>query len=565
MPTSPEPTPLRVEIEAEPLPAEVGPELRSALLSHPVVRSHFPGADLWLVSLDFPDKGRAEGDDQNLPFRAVLADMAGDAVIEAEGRLWELDAVDAWPTSRSRLPNDEEHAWAAELVLRDADLAARVEEGRAELYRPVPALANVQDPAGTLERAVTVGIREVPGDGGPATHRTVAVRTVDGDIIAISPPAAGEAGLAPAGPAAVAAGDSVADAHAVGPGGGQARVRVYRDEELLWDLVVVRPAASSGANGSGVELREVDYLGVRALQRGHVPIVNVAYADGRASRNWLNEEAPFEADAGEGESDAVAGFRVCPAPARTALDRGHGGGAFRGVALWVEGDEVVIASELQAGWHRYVSQWSLHADGTIKPRLLFAAMRNPQTGDPHTHHAYWRLDFDIISPEVNQVQEHNQPTLPGQLAPWHTVRWEVSRPRDPGHGREWRVRSVRSPHGYTIVPGPHDGVADEFGAGDFWVLAHHADELDDGQGATTDPHRARAQLDRFVTSELVEREDVVVWYAAHVPGTGEGGPAAGPDLTPFNWKRVERSAYVPLEPPPTLGPDEDDDEDDDDE
>jgi hypothetical protein len=338
---------------------------------------------------------------------------------------------------------------------------------------------------------------------------------------------------------------------------------VWQGDDLLWDFVVVRPSASSGVNGSGVELRLVDYQGVRVLHRAHVPILNVAYDGldggcGPTYRDWLNQESCFEADGDE----PVAGFRVCAAAARTILERGEGGGGFRGVALWLEGDELVVASQLEAGWYRYLSEWRLHRDGTIRPRMGFAAVRNPCTCEPHTHHAYWRLDFDITGAGLNLVQEHNSPTLPGQLAPWHTIRYEVQRPRDPAHQRRWRVRTVRSAHGYAVVPGPDDGTADAFGAGDVWVLAYHPEELDDGEGFTTDPTRSRAHLDWFVTGELVEREDVVLWYGAHfrhAPGEGadDAPHRVGPDLEPFNWKpQSERGPYIPLAPPPQEGPDD---------
>ncbi|MGH9277590.1 MAG: hypothetical protein ACRD12_05725, partial [Acidimicrobiales bacterium] len=206
--------------------------------------------------------------------------------------------------------------------------------------------------------------------------------------------------------------------------------------------------------------------------------------------------------------------------------------------------------------------------GTIRPRMGFSAVSNPCTCAPHTHHAYWRLDFDILGNDPNLVQEFNEPNLPGHLAPWHTIRYEVSRPRDPSHKRQWRVRSIRSPHGYTVIPGPDDGIADAYGAGDFWVLRYDGSEIDDGQGFTTDPARSRAQLDRFVSGELVEREDIVVWYGAHfrhAPDEESNGHGhwVGPTLEPFSWKpRAEREPYAPLVPPVMEGPDDDDDDDD---
>lgn len=550
---------LRLEVVEEPEEQELAAQLRPALLSHPVVRARYPNADMWIVHVDELGKddarpGAGVGDEGAGEFRAFLADMAGNDVAEAYGRLADPYSVSVASTPRPRLPAEEEHAWALG-VLRDADadLARRIDRGEVEPYRPMPPLASAQAPDGSVQRAITVGLRErLPG--GAVRHRVLAVRTDEGDVLdegfGLPEPAERDCG-APEGPSCAA-----------GSGAKRARVRLWRGEQRLWDLLVVRPSASSGVNGSGVELRSVDYVGQRVLHRAHVPILNVSYEDQRGRcgptyRDWFNEEACFEADGDE----PVAGFRVGAAAPRTILDTDRGGGNFRGVALYLDGEELVVLSQLQAGWYRYVSEWRLGAGGTIRPRVGFAAVSNPCTCSPHTHHAYWRLDFDILGNDPNLVQEFNEPNLPGQLAPWHTIRYEVARQRDPGYRRRWRVRSTRSPHGYTIVPGAHDGVADEFGAGDFWVLRYHGSELDDGQGFTTDPVESRAHLDRFLTGELVEREDVVVWYGAHfrhAPGEGRGH-GVGPELEPFSWKpKGEREPYAPLVPPAVEAPDDED-------
>jgi len=65
---------------------------------------------------------------------------------------------------------------------------------------------------------------------------------------------------------------------------GQVWVTVTQGGRSLWHLLAIRPAASSGTNGSGVELRYVDYRGKRVLYRALVPILNVEYqSDGTAS------------------------------------------------------------------------------------------------------------------------------------------------------------------------------------------------------------------------------------------------------------------------------------------
>ena len=155
----------------------------------------------------------------------------------------------------------------------------------------------------------------------------------------------------------------------------------------------------------------------------------------------------------------------------------------------------------------------------------------------HTHHAYWRLDFDIRTPGHNVVEEFNDPPIVGS-SHWHAKQFEIRRQRDAAHHRQWRVRNTASGEAYTIVPGPNDGSPTAYGVGDMWVLRHHAGEIDDGQGFTTDPALSRAHLERFMSPpEAVADTDVVVWYAAHyVHDAGvEIGNRVGPDLVPSGW------------------------------
>jgi hypothetical protein len=47
------------------------------------------------------------------------------------------------------------------------------------------------------------------------------------------------------------------------------------------------------------------------------------------------------------------------------------------VGFFVDGDEVTILSQIQAGWYRYTSEWRFKADGTILPRFGFAGVLWP--------------------------------------------------------------------------------------------------------------------------------------------------------------------------------------------
>jgi hypothetical protein len=120
----------------------------------------------------------------------------------------------------------------------------------------------------------------------------------------------------------------------------------------LWRFLAVRLGASSGTNGSGIELRYVDYRGKRVLYHAHVPILNVEYgADGQAIRcgptyrDWQNAETPFEANG----TAVEPGFLLCLQPARTIIDNNTDAGNFAGVAIYVDASEVVLVREMQAG------------------------------------------------------------------------------------------------------------------------------------------------------------------------------------------------------------------------
>ena len=538
------PEALRLEVVAE--EARRGAEARvtRATLGQPMLRQLFPSGDLWLVGFDIEDK---DPDDDQPRFAAILHDTVTGRSAVADGYLDDPDTIEVTTTAHQLPPGEDEFAWAVSVLAADLELGPVVADEGTTAYRPMPPLANVVLADGSVDRVVTVGLRT---EGSPPVHRIVGVRTGDGEIFrephGVGAPPAVDCGPPPGTGCPPRAGERVA------------RVRVSRGDTTLWELLVVRPHASSGMNGSGVELRVVDYRGQRVLNRAHVPILNVRYRDdggaagcGPSYRDWQNEEACFHAEGDE----PVPGFRVCPSRPQTILDTGDDGGDFRGVALWLDGDEVVLVSQLQAGWYRYVSEWRLDADGTIRPRFGFAGVRNPCTCAPHDHHVYWRFDFDILDAGGNLVQEYNATPVLGTSS-WHTVRHEVSRPRSAPNGRYWRVRSVRASQGYAIRPGPDDGIADEYGAGDVWILRYHPLEVDDGEGVTTDPRRSRAQLDRFVSGESVERQDVVVWYGAHFPHDDEhegagGRHRVGPDLVPHQWKDRPMTAtpFASLRPP----------------
>jgi hypothetical protein len=320
-------TDVRVEVEPHEVDRAILPQIRTDLVAHPRVREHLSGANLRIASFQVLDKD--PGDDAR--FDAVVHDVDACRSVYVTGRLGNLDVATVRPSAHRPLPTEQEFTAAVEAVLHDQRLSELVERDRLQAYQPMPPFADVELPDGTVERIVTVGLR---GEEADVRHRIVGVRAVDGSIVHE--------------PAGVPQ-PSSADCEPTPPGGGcehpagrdQVRVRVVQGATVLWDFVLVRPKASSGTNGSAVELRYVDYRGTRVLYQAHVPILNVEYGQAGAGigcgptyRDWQNQESCFHA---VGNDPVGPRFRVCTAPPQTILQSGLDGGNFAGVALWCDG------------------------------------------------------------------------------------------------------------------------------------------------------------------------------------------------------------------------------------
>ena len=172
---------------------------------------------------------------------------------------------------------------------------------------------------------------------------------------------------------------------------------------------------------------------------------------------------------------------------------------------------------MEAGWYRYISEWRLHVNGTIKPRFGFDAVNNSCVCNTHHHHVYWRLNFDVGNSKKNMVEEYNNPPLSGGQSNWHIIKYETRRLKNPSSNRKWRIKNQQTGKGYMISPGSNDGIADSFGRGDIWFLRNRPNQFDDGVEAIGPPYEAL--IDNFVNHELIKNKDVVVWYGAHFTHT----------------------------------------------
>jgi len=511
----------------------------SRVLAHAALREFAGSARprlLYVEALD--DDAQAKGGKPRPPdrFRATLYDDRNHRTLLAEGALRDTRRLSISQSASPPPPSEAEFRAAVKALRRDEGLGAALAEGRLEPYLPIPALVLTELPDGRVQRRIAVGLLpRTPG----AQH----------EIVSVDPAGAGVhrfEGGAPEGsrPQSLGLCGVPHDANqgtATKGTAGQVWVTVTQGARTVWKFLAVRPAASSGTNGSGIELRFVDYEGKRVLHRAHVPILNVKYHGNACGpyRDWQYQEGMIQAQG----TDVAPGFRLCPAPALTIMDTGSDTGNFLGVGIYVLGGEVVFVSEMQAGGYRYVSQWRLGSNGTIRPRFGFAAVESQCVCNVHHHHVYWRLDFDIRSAGNNRVREFNDPPLFGK-SKWHDKSFEIRRERDFARGRKWRVVNTTTGEGYDIVPNHDDGLAATmpdapFGRGDVWILRYRGSEIDDGSLAIGPPYEAG--LDAWVNGEDISNHDVVVWYGAHFThdvhedGAAQHGHTVGPDLKPVNW------------------------------
>jgi hypothetical protein len=519
---------LTVEIESSGPDQSAHDRALEGLVKTGALREHLGDADHRLLAVELLEPGRKTARPrQRDRYRATYYDYTNNRAVDVEGGFGDSRGTAVSVSARQPRPTSEEFEAAVKIVRRHKELGPRLRAGALVPYRAMPPLVETVQPDGRVERTLSVGL--LPAARYKTGHEIVGVNMIRRRVERYgggAPPAA----LANAGLCGVPV---AADQQTTEQGiAGQAWVSVYQGTTLLWRFLVVRPSASSGSSGSGVELRYVDYRGKRALHQAHVPILNVRYDGDKCGpyRDWQYQEGMIQA-AGK---NVAPGFLLCPKPAKTIIDSESDKGTFLGTAIYVDGQEVVLVCELEAGWYRYVSEWRLHANGTIRPRFAFDAVSSSCVCNKHHHHVYWRLDFDVRTAADNVVREFNDPPLVG-ASKWHDIKFEVMRLRDPARKRRWRVQHAPSGGAYDIVPGANDHTAagDPYAVGDVWVLHWNAGEIDDEPAPDT-----RIHIDKFKNGEPVANEDVVLWYGAHFTHdvTGPEVPhVVGPDLVPHNW------------------------------
>ncbi|HEX8637132.1 MAG TPA: hypothetical protein VF692_03640, partial [Pyrinomonadaceae bacterium] len=500
------------------------------------------GVKYRLMSLDYIET------EANKPtrYRVTFYDYTNDRVFVAESDFAEKEPVSVRREKYAEAEavfapgvSTEELFEAFEMVKSDKELGSLYKEGNLQTYDAMPPVTMLDG-----ERLVNIGITK------NGVEQVVGISFKNNRVVYYDK---GAPPTSKAAPESCGIGNSGQVPSANGTAGQfQLTVRSTPTQEPpLWEMLVIRPSSSSGnpSERSGIEIRDVKYKGKTVLKRGHVPVLNVEYENNVCGpfRDWQYQEGPFDAPEA-GAQNPASGIRILAEGqiARTALDSGIDQGNFRGVAVYQQnvgnGTELVMVSEMNAGWYRYIMEWRFAPDGSIRPRYGFGSTKNACVCSAHQHNAYWRFDFDIVNPnnKVFQVERGRKFLKP--------ITAETNVLRNYGTNRGFVIQNSTGNEAYSITPSLSDGNADTFGIGDFWLLkykgtAAEPDELDDLNSGSA------ANFAPWLNNESLVDQDVVVWYSAHfIHNDGAslldpdrsglvltGSHVVGPVLRPIRW------------------------------
>jgi len=531
-------------------------EHTAVLFKHPSVEEHLHGKLFRQLetTVVFDDTKDSSTPREPTTYRHFIYNYTDQETLVIEGDLRNQSPLSIHTTSFQPLPTAEEFNEAVKLVFNSNEhIRAALLSGQLIVQRPMPPLSEARQRNGRSERIVNVGLLSL-NDHTP--YAIVGVDLAKGSVDnfpkeflsrTLAPWQQGRSALERARAASAPLDLSQILLPIVQPTGVGQHWFTLSDQngQVYWRFLAVRPANSSGLNGSGLEIRYADYKGKRVLYLGHLPVLNVLYdpPDNTEFRDWANSEAGFDAVG----TDIAPGFRICTTLPTTVFETGRDG-SFFGVAAYQENSNTLtLSTMMQAGWYRYYMAWSFSVDGKIHPRVGFTTNGfNPHQGVRHKHHAYFRFDLDIGTPGNNVVAEdYNriifrpfpQPPIIQHVHDIYSFETEVFRSGFV-FGPRWTVSNAVTNDAFQLVPGLADGTAfgDSFGVADVWALQYRGTELDDGVTKLT--HPAHIQIDKYVNHESINNQDVVLWYGVHFvhnPAVEHGEKNLGPDLTPIHW------------------------------
>ena len=254
----------------------------------------------------------------------------------------------------------------------------------------------------------------------------------------------------------------------------------------------------------GLSLLNGSYKGVRVIGKFSLPVIRVKYlVDG----GWHDILRFFGQGAGP-YADQISWKLGGDHGLQKISNRGD---VYVGVtsSFINETEWLEISIYARIGPYHIAQQWHLSESGYVLPRVWSKGLT---INMDHTHHPYWRLDFDIDGADSNRVwvrdNEH-----------WGYYPKEGNDVKNPKTNRVWLIRNEKSGAHAWVFPGADDGQADGFSKLDMGVRLFHVEE-------ESNPWPFGTGGLNFQNGEDVGNSDIVFWYVAHMlHHASEGGDA----------------------------------------
>lgn len=269
------------------------------------------------------------------------------------------------------------------------------------------------------------------------------------------------------------------------------------------------------ADKEGLTLRNVKYKNFFILYKGSIPVIRVKY-----TRDWqpwwpydcgpFVDQIRWTVD--KAWLDPVRGpYRLVKDPVTNNEFIGLKTYT-RGTLRWLE-----IGVYMRIGAYHLYQAWYLTDDADIKARVW---SRGLSCNMAHTHHGYFRLDFDIETAGNNAVYFRDNGV-------WTRYNQEANDYKRPSADFLWDFRNQSSGRGVWIKPGKDDGSADGFSNLDCGIRLYH--DAEDRPW----PWGAKGDLGDL-NGEPVGNGDIVFWYIPHLRHVAHGGGdqwhAMGPNM-----------------------------------
>lgn len=323
----------------------------------------------------------------------------------------------------------------------------------------------------------------------------------------------------------------------------------------VWEMCWLKPSDSVGADGSGMELRDVHYNGILVAKRMHAPILFAEYRNSNTCyRDWKDANGNFAAtpsvrnklgvpvtfiatttcDVSKASTDS---FQNCPwttLPGTTFTSADCVGTPAGGVAIEDMGDHVVLTTQYSAAWYQYTSRYAFWANGDIQPEFGFGNSNGTNNSLTHWHHNYWRFDFDIDGASNNSILANGM----AQSTEFTGLRSLDGGPD--GGPTYWDVITNKGGFGYRIVSGSGDytppnqsgrGLHSVDVIGSLFINNEYADRSDN---QLSDCSMTSANI---ANGADIANSDVVFWYRTSVrDANGSNWPAgcSGASCEPQN-------------------------------